>query len=58
MLALIKLLPELLALVKAIQIAIEKTEADRKVNDDLKTITDAFNSGDASKLHGLFSNPG
>lgn len=55
--SLIKYLPELLGLIKAIEIAIEKSEEDRKVQDDIKSISDAFKTGDATKLNALFSKP-
>jgi len=54
---LIKLLPEILGLIKAIEVAIEKAEEDRKVKNDIQTISDAFKTGDASKLNALFAKP-
>jgi hypothetical protein len=52
----IKLLPEIIALLNSIQKAIDQAETDRKVSDDLKAIKAAFDSKDASALNHIFNN--
>lgn len=54
-LTLLKLLPEILSLIKALELAIAKSEQNRKVKDDLNAINEAFKTGDASKLNHLFA---
>ena len=54
---LVKALPEVLALIKALQMAIEKAESERKVKDELQAINDAFASKDPAKLSHLFDSP-
>lgn len=56
LITLIRALPEILALLKAIQAGIDKMDADRKVADDIKTIHEALNAENSSKLDALFSN--
>lgn len=51
----IKLLPEILALVKSIQKAIDQAQTDRKVKDDLQSIKKAFDSKDLSALDHIFN---
>ena len=51
---LIKLLPEIIALIASIQKAIDQGETDRKVKDDLAAIKAAFDSKDASALNHIF----
>ena len=50
----LQLLPELIELIKSIQKAIEESDAERRVRDDVKVISEAFKSRDASKLNSLF----
>jgi hypothetical protein len=52
---LVKALPEIIKLIQAIQAAIVKAQADRKISGDIKTIHEAFTSGDASQLNALFA---
>lgn len=54
-LTLVKLLPELVALIKAIQKAIDQAETDRKVKDDLNAIKKAFDTKDATALDHIFN---
>jgi hypothetical protein len=54
--ALLKALPEIIALLRAIQNGIESMEADRKVKDDVKTIHEALNANDPTMLNALFRN--
>lgn len=51
----VKLLPELIALIESIQKAINEAETERKVADDLKAIKDAFDSKDPSALNHIFN---
>jgi len=53
--ALVKYLPELIALIKALEAAALEAETKRKVADDITTITSAFKSKDASALNALFN---
>lgn len=55
LLTLIKYLPYLLELVEAIKARNEQDGIDRKVHEDIKTITEAFNEKDATKLNNLFA---
>ena len=48
-------LPELIQLLKALQKQIDEAETDRKVKNDLKTISEAFREKDAAKLNALFN---
>jgi hypothetical protein len=50
----IQLLPELIELIKSIQKAIDESETERKVRDDVKAISEAFKSRDATKLRSIF----
>lgn len=52
---LIKLLPELIALIKSIQKAIDQAETDRKVSDDIKSIKAAFDAKDPAALDHIFN---
>jgi hypothetical protein len=54
-LSLLKYIPDLIALVKAIRKAIDEAETDRKVKDDLKAITEAFNAKDSNYLNHIFN---
>lgn len=51
----IKLLPEIIALLKAIEKAIQDADTERKVSDDLKSIKEAFSANDSSKLDHIFN---
>jgi hypothetical protein len=52
---LIKALPEILAIIKALQAGIDKAQADRKVKDDLQAIHAAFVAKDSAQLNHLFN---
>jgi uncharacterized protein Yka (UPF0111/DUF47 family) len=52
---LLKALPEILQLIKALQKAADQAEADRKVKDDIKTIHQAFDANDPELLRRLFN---
>lgn len=51
----IKCIPELLGLIVSIKAAIEKAELEGKIQDHIKAVSDAFQSGDSSKLDALFN---
>lgn len=53
---LIKALPDIIALLRALQKGIDEAETQRKVTDDLKQIHEAFNEKDPAKLRALFNN--
>lgn len=53
--SLIKVLPEIIALLKAVQQGIDELNTERKVKDDLKAIKDAVASKDATKLNAIFN---
>jgi hypothetical protein len=50
----IKLLPELIALIKSIQKAIDQAETDRKVADDLQALRIAFETKDPNAISHIF----
>lgn len=52
----VRLLPELVQLLRAIDEAIKKSEDDRKIKDDVLLIKEAFKTNDPTKLNALFSN--
>lgn len=52
---LLKALPEIIALIKALQKAADAAEADRQVKADIKTIHEAFSANDPEKLRRLFA---
>jgi hypothetical protein len=56
LLMLLRALPEIIALLHAVQKGIEEMESDRKVKDDIKTIHEAINANDPAKLNALFRN--
>ena len=52
--ALIVALPEILELIERVQKRIETEKLNRKVSDDIKAITKAFEEKDAEKLNEIF----
>jgi hypothetical protein len=48
-------LPDLIALFKILQKRIREEDLNRKVHEDIKTINEAFDAKDASKLNTLFN---
>lgn len=52
--AFLRALPELIELVRKIQAAQEEAATKRHVAEDVKTIHEAFDAKDASKLNALF----
>ena len=52
--ALIGALPEVLKLIQILQDAAREEQVQRRLRDDIKTIHQAFSSGDASGLNRLF----
>jgi hypothetical protein len=57
LLMLIKALPEVFALLRAVKKAIEESERESKVKHDVKAITEAFNAKDPTKLDHIFNPP-
>ncbi len=53
--SLVASIPDLIKLWTAVQKRIQEGEQDRKVQDDLKKIQEAFNEKDPSKLHDIFN---
>lgn len=53
--ALLTSLPEIIRLVRAIELALKEAEVDRKVKDDVKAIHEAFTTKDAKKLNDIFN---
>ena len=53
--ALLKALPAILALIKAIQKAIDDAKVNQTVSDHAAVITKAYNDKDASALNALFN---
>ena len=53
----IEALPALLKLFQSVRASIKAAEADRKISEDIKTIHEAFDTNDATKLNALFSTP-
>jgi hypothetical protein len=49
-------LPELIKLVEQIQKAAQEAAIERKVHEDVKTISNAFATGNADALNDLFAN--
>jgi hypothetical protein len=56
MIGFLKNIADLYSLYKAFKNYLDVVEAERKVKDDVKKITEAFNSKDASKLNDIFNN--
>lgn len=54
-LQLLKYLPEIISLIKAIQQRIDQDKVDRKVSDDLKALKAAFDAGDIKHFNELFN---
>jgi len=50
-----KCLPELINLYQALEKAAQEAEIERKVQGDIVTIHDAFQTNDPSKLNALFN---
>jgi len=48
-------LPELIRLIKNIERRVAKVKEDKKVNEDLKAINEAFETKDAAKLNDIFN---
>lgn len=48
-------LPELINLIRALELAAKEAETKRKVKTDVKTIHEAFSSNDPAKLNALFT---
>ncbi len=55
MLAILKALPEILALIKEIQKLIDAGQTQLTVNQHVQQVTEAFKDKDASKLDALFN---
>lgn len=55
LITLFKLLPEVLALIKAIEKAIKVAESERKIRDDLNAIRKAFDDKDSKALDHIFN---
>lgn len=55
LLAFFKALPDLLKLIQTLQARIDEAGIERHVAEDVKTINDAFNQKDATKLNSLFN---
>lgn len=53
--ALIQALPTILKIIEHVQKANEEASTKRHVNEDLKTIEDAFKEKDVEKLRALFN---
>lgn len=52
---LIKCLPAILGLIKAIQDGIEEAKVQSTVNDHIEVITKAFEAKDANQLNAIFN---
>lgn len=48
-------LPDVIKLLQAMQVAVDQANTERKVTDDLKSLHEAFNAKDASKLDHIFN---
>lgn len=55
--AILKALPALLALIRQVKKAVEEGKTQMTVNQHLAGITDAYKAKDASKLDALFNTP-
>jgi hypothetical protein len=54
LITLIKYLPYIIELINAINKRIKEDQLEKKVSDDLKLITEAFNEKDPNKLNAVF----
>ena len=54
-LALLKALPEVLAIIKALQVAAKQAETERTVKSDLKALHEAIQTKDVSALNALMN---
>lgn len=48
-------LPDLIKLIQVLQKHIDEADVDRKVQDDVKSIHEAFDAKDPAKLNALFN---
>lgn len=52
---LVKALPEIIALLKAIQKGIDEVKTERKISDDVKALHEAFSAKDADRIRAIFN---